>query len=319
MTAKRQDNLMKLWQLEALDKRLLRSHPMKPKVQQDLIKEKTGIKGEKEVDYPLRFLDKQKYFILHNVRLKDEQGFFQIDKLILTEKYILILEVKNWFGTVIFGENSQVTRIDYNNKEEGFKNPISQAKLQQHRLKKWLHPHVGLNFPIEFLVVISFPSTIIKSSTSEQLIPQEVIHNNDLYFKIEKLTSSYSNTHLSKDKLIKLANRLTQAHQTPEHHILDSYHLTKNDLIKGVFCPFCEAVPMLREKRKWTCQHEHKHRSIDAHITALNDYKLLVDNKITNRDAREFLQVESPFVVRRFFLKAKFDYSGSTSSRFYYL
>ena len=96
MIVKERGFSLELMRMEALDRRLYSNHKMKAKVQLDLKRWRSGIRGEKEIEYPLRFLDEQRYLILHDLRLSDENGYFQIDTLILSESYILILEVKNW-------------------------------------------------------------------------------------------------------------------------------------------------------------------------------------------------------------------------------
>ncbi|UJL45998.1 NERD domain-containing protein [Virgibacillus sp. NKC19-16] len=318
MIVKKYEKSLELWQLEALDRRLIPMHPEKGSVQKSLKNKRTGVKGEKEIAYPLRFLDEQKYFILHNLRIADEQGYFQIDTLILSTTYILILEVKNWYGTVIFGENGQVTRIGDENNEEGFDNPIPQAKLQRHRLQRWLRLQYDIEIPINFFVVISFPSTIIKSTTSQNLIPKEVIHKNDLYFKIEALSKKSAVTYMEKEPLMNLAKRLVAAHKPKDKSILDRFRITKNELMKGVFCPKCGAVPMVRDKRKWLCC-TCKYGSIKAHMPTLIDYKLLIGDRISNGDAREFLQVESPYVVKGLLKKEDFIRIGEKSTRLYEL
>src|SRR5690625_1331963 len=166
---------------------------------------KSGVRGEKEIEYSLRFLNDREYLILHDLRLRDQNGFFQIDTLILCEKYLLILEVKNWSGTIVFWENGQVTRMDAEQKEEGFPNPIPQAKLQQRRLQNWLNNHGLINIPIDYFVVISFPSTIIKSSSPEHSIPKKVVHNHQLFFRIEALDKIYLSKVSEMGQLIKLA------------------------------------------------------------------------------------------------------------------
>lgn len=182
MIIKKRGKSLLIEQLTALDSRLPVHHNIKETVQADLRMRKSGVRGEKEIEYSLRFLNDREYLILHDLRLRDQNGFFQIDTLILCERYILILEVKNWSGTILFGENGQVTRVDAEQKEEGFPNPISQAKLQQRRLQNWLNNHSLINIPIDYFIVISFPSTIIKSSSPEHSIPEKIVHNHQLFF-----------------------------------------------------------------------------------------------------------------------------------------
>lgn len=318
MIVKKRGTPMELYRLEALDRRLHPQHRMKEKVLADLIKKRAGIRGEREVDYPLKFLSEQDHLILHNLRLPDQNGFFQIDTLILSEMYILILEVKNWYGTIIFGENGQVTRVGDDGIEEGFPNPIPQAKLQQHRLQNWLHSYGISNFPVDFYVVISFPSTIIKSESSKFPIPVRVIHNSQLFFEIQKMDRNYQVSIVKMNQLMELAQQLKKAHTSSLGNIMDKYGIATEELIRGVFCPNCSAVPMIRDRRKWLC-NKCNYSLIDAHLFALNDYQLLIGKRITNRGARDFLEIASPDVAKKLLQREGFSAIGKTSSRYYQL
>ncbi|HLQ95936.1 MAG TPA: nuclease-related domain-containing protein [Pseudogracilibacillus sp.] len=100
MIIKQRGNSLLIEQLTALNRRLPVHHNIKETVQADLRMRKSGVRGEKEIEYSLRFLNDREYLILNDLRLRDQNGFFQIDTLILCERYILILEVKNWSGTI---------------------------------------------------------------------------------------------------------------------------------------------------------------------------------------------------------------------------
>lgn len=108
---------------------------------------------------------------MHHVRLENMNGFFQMDTLILSESFYMIIEVKNWQGTIIFSESGQVVRRTKERGEEGFQNPISQVKMQVYRLNRWLETNQLPQLPIQYLIVISSPSTIFKNTSAN--IPNE--------------------------------------------------------------------------------------------------------------------------------------------------
>src|SRR5690625_2908231 len=136
-TMKYREEPTDLYQLQALERRVHDGNLKKEIIVSDLRRKVTEINGLTAVDFPLKFID-DNTLILHNIRLSDENGFFQMDVLLLVQKCIVILEIKNWYGTILFSEHGQVIRLNKQNKEEGFPNPILQAKLQQYRLRKWL-------------------------------------------------------------------------------------------------------------------------------------------------------------------------------------
>ncbi|MUK89635.1 NERD domain-containing protein [Ornithinibacillus sp. L9] len=317
MAMKERDIPWALFKLEALEKRLIPSHDAKELLEIDFRKKRRQIRGEKRVEFPLSFLDEDKFEVLHNVRVEDEQGFFQIDTLVLSRKFGLILEIKNWYGMIIFGENGQVTRIGDDKKEEGFPNPIPQAKLQQYRLQKWLRKQGYPTLPIAYLIVISFPSTVIRPHPPAT-IPQEVIHNSQLTFSIRELENTYTNQYLSKKQLIKLLRTIMDAH-TPEPILtLRKYNVHLNELVRGVFCPSCKRTIMQWRRQKWFCSGCY-HISTDAHLSALNEYKLLINDYITNKEAIEFLRIDSPNVVKNILQKLQLQSTGNTKSRKYEL
>lgn len=307
---------LELEQLSCLLKRLPEHHLLAEEIKKDRRIIRSSLKGEREVAYSLKFLNEDDFLILHNLRIGDENGYFQIDFLLLHKNFMLILEVKNWYGTVFFGENNQVTRVGDDGIEEGFPNPIPQVKLQRFRLKKWLHAYGLSNIPVDYYVVISFPSTIIKAVDANHPTPEKVIHNSDLFFRIQSLEEMYQVPFATMNQLKQLAASLIRAHTPPVKNILNKYHIAKNELIKGVVCPQCSAIPMIRRKQSWYCQ-KCKCFSANAHFQALNDYKLLIDNYISNQEAREFLMIDSPYVAKRILQAGKYDYTGTTKNRVY--
>ncbi|MGY0691207.1 nuclease-related domain-containing protein [Virgibacillus sp. FSP13] len=304
-------------QLKALDIRTATHHPEKQVIQNHVKKELAGAKGQSALTFPLRFLHDEDYYILRNPRIDDDNEHFEIDNLILSRNYILLMEVKNWYGTLYFDGEKQVVRIGDDGKEEGLPNPIPQVKLQRHRLQKWLRQFDLPQIPFLYFVVISFPSTIIKPMYTDQSVPDEVFHSNLLPLKIEKLNQQYSKKVMSGNMLKSVATHLCNAHKVKKVHVLDKFHVSENEIIKGVVCQKCFANPMNWIYGSWHCP-ACNHTSKTAHIPALNDYALLINNEITNREARAFLRIDSPDVTKRL-LSRNYLPIGKTSYRRYKL
>lgn len=120
--------------LEALIRRLPPYHPKLPFISEELNKKMAGYKGESSLDFYLGFLDPKQYFIFHDLRLKDDSRFFQIDTLIVTKSYLLIIEVKNIAGTIHFDPLfNQLIRIK-EGKEMAFPDPLLQVKRHELQL-----------------------------------------------------------------------------------------------------------------------------------------------------------------------------------------
>ena len=88
--------------LRALAYRLPPNHPKVPLIMNDLKKREAGYKGECSIDFPLSFLEPKSYFIFHDLRLQDQSRFFQLDTLLISKKFALIIEVKNMAGSLYF-------------------------------------------------------------------------------------------------------------------------------------------------------------------------------------------------------------------------
>ena len=128
----------------------------------------------------------------------------------------------------------------------------------------------------------------------------------------------YQEPIVAMNQLMALAQTLKDAHTPPDGNILDKYGIVAEELINGVFCPNCHAVPMIRDRRKWLCK-KCNYSAIDAHFPALNEYQLLIGDRITNRVARSFLRITSPEVAKKILQKGGFLAIGKTSSRSYQL
>jgi len=246
MIIKKRDHPFYLMQLQSLERRLSINHPKIEEVRNNRINEMTGLKGEKQIDFPLSFLCPKEYQVLHQVRLRDAQGFFQLDCLILHKNFVLILEVKNWFGTLMFGPKGQVIRMTQEEVEDGFPNPIQQVKLQKFRLKNWLQEHGFPEIPLHCYIVIADNRTIIKEMTPQIKIPNNIIYSNQLFFEIDHIKSKFSSEHYSQNQLNKLAIILKNSHKPNRIDISKKYEVSRADIIPGVACPSCNKYSMIK-------------------------------------------------------------------------
>ncbi|KFN02179.1 NERD domain-containing protein [Bacillus clarus] len=301
-----------LRQLEALFRRLPAHHPKRKMVAENLAKHKAGYKGEQAIDYPLSFLPEEKYDILHDIRLFDQNHYFQIDTIILSPCFLLFLEIKNIAGTLLFDSKfNQLIRIAEGN-SEGFPDPLLQIKRQENQLRKWLSLYGFSSFPIESLVVISTPRTIIK--TSDDNPSNKIIHSANLPNKINEFESKYKEDSIG--NVNELICRIIDGHSPQQHNILYQYKIKKEDLLKGVQCEKCLIMSMFKGKRGWYCSNCNSMSKI-AHMDALRDYVLLLGGTITNSDLREFLNLQSSSMVKRILHKLDLPYTGKNKDRKY--
>ena len=304
--------------LEALLRRLPAEHAQRARIEEDLSKYKAGYQGEKSLDYHLSFFQKQ-IIILHDIRLSDdEKHFFQIDTMIISPKFIIILEVKNIIGTLYFDQNfNQLIRI-IDGKEESFSNPIIQVERQKRQLEKWLKRHSFDKYNIIPYVVLSNPKAIIKASSNQREIAKRVIHSDLLYKNIENLESKFYPDVYTTKEIRKLAKLLIKQNQLFDQNILEYYKIKIDVLLTGVYCTNCQAYSMIRDKGNWHCIKCFKN-SKDAHFLALMDYFLLIGNTIKNHQIRNFLHISSIYNASRLLSKLNLPSTGSKKDKVYYL
>lgn len=309
---------IKIHKLEALLRRLSEKHPNRSRIEKEYMKRMTGYKGELSLEYYLSFLDKN-YYIFHDLRLKGRKYFFQMDVLILTSKYILIIESKNISGTLIFDkEYNQLIRVS-NGVEEGFQDPILQVKHQEYQLKQWLIDQFKLELPLESVVVITKPNAIIKKEGGEQNSKLKVIKASNLIFEIEKLSNQNNdNKKISNKQLSQLSNALILHDKPNNPNILKEFNIQTKEILTGVYCDFCKKLSMIRAKGKWCCPYCQK-TSKHAHLQALKDYYYLIGPSITNQNFRTFTNLKSRTTSYKLLSSLNYKFSGKTSSTTYHI
>ncbi|WP_368503110.1 nuclease-related domain-containing protein [Alkalihalophilus sp. As8PL] len=301
--------------LEALLRRIPSHHPKRPQIEADLAKRRAGYKGESALDYHLSFLPQKEYVIFHDLRLQSGEYFFQIDTLILTSNYILLIEVKHLFGTLTFEPEFQQLVRSTVDAEDVFPDPIIQVKRQASQLQKLLKDHKFPEAPIETLVVITNVLSRITTSQTTDYLRRYIIRDTVLVNRIQRFTFQHS-TPIYPPKLIKKAIRiLNKSHTEARFDPLSAYDLHQNELIEGTHCPRCNKIPMRRLHGKWLCTFCY-HQSKIAHIESLIDYAHLIGKTITNKKVCDYLKVERD-VARRMLKSLEVMEVGNTKGREY--
>ncbi|MFE8699485.1 NERD domain-containing protein [Cytobacillus sp. FJAT-54145] len=317
MIVKKLELPIRIRKLEALLRRLSSTHHKRELIEADLAKIYAGYKGENSIQYFLDLLPKQEFFIFHDLRIPNENHFFQIDILILSNSFILILEVKNIYGTLYFDQNFNQLIRTANNKEEGFPDPIIQAKRHQLQLENWLKYRAKTNLPIESFVVISNPASILKTDNNNKNIGKKVIHAHVLLDKVEELIRRYANQTLDSKSKQRITKLLLKDHKLETFSVLEKYQICKEEVITGVICPKCNNHKMTRSHGTWYCENCQTKDKL-AHIQAIYDYFLLLSSSITNQQARDFLLLASEDTVARLLQQMKLPQTGAKKGRVYY-
>jgi len=303
-----------------LKRRLDESHIERTKIVEKLSINYAGFRGEQSIEYYLSLIDNKTNRILHDIRLQGINNcYFQIDYLIVSQKYCIIMEVKHIKGTLYFDRKfNQLLRIDDSSKETGFPDPILQVNRQKSQLQYFLRKHNLSNVPVIPLVIISYPSTIIKATTDHKDVSQVVKHSGVLPSKLESLERKYRRETLTKTEFNKLL-RIIRKHSTVHlPNVLNTYNVSKSDILTGVYCPFCQKIPMKKIRSYWSCTKCNS-VSKNAYLLSLIDFALLINPVITNKDCREFLHINSVATTSRLLQSLNVETKGTYKDRKYIL
>ena len=309
---------IKMLKLEALIRRLPLNHPKQNYLTSDYRKILTGHKGELAIGAELHDLPKKTH-IFHDLRLHHEgTRFFQMDLLLLSTNLMVIIEVKNFAGSLYFDRAYPQLIRTKDGEEQAYLDPLIQVNVQKERLMNWMKHYKFPEIPIETLIANANPNTIIKTTPGHHSIFKQITGKETLTSKIQTLENKYPSTILTQRQLNKLSNVLLQKHTPLNQNILELYQISETELLKGVQCPECLALPMKREWGKWICLSCSYH-SKDAHIQTLHDFALLIRPTVTNKDVRSFLQIESGTIANRILSGMNLEYDGSNKGREYVL
>lgn len=304
--------------LQALLRRLPLNHPKLPMISEELGKRMAGFKGETALDYTLSFLDPQKHYIFHDLRIPCKGSFFQIDCLLISTKSILNIEVKYLAGTAYFDPIFNQLIQTKEGIESALPDPTIQIKRQESQLKAWLKKNGFPSNPNYSCVVMSNDRTIIKTSPDNKSLNKIVIHRHSLLDKINDIENSVGKEKASTKDIKKLIRTLKRQHEEPNPSILKRFNIGEKELLKGVICEGCNHRPLVRNHGTWFCL-KCESRNNDAHFQALKDYELLIGSKINNTEIRKYLVLDSPHVAKRLLQSLHFPTTGTKKGTQYIL
>lgn len=309
----------RLMKMEALRRRLLETHPIFPKIDGEYRRRLAGYRGEKSLLYYFSFLDDKKYRVLHNLRLPDSRSdhFFEIDTLIISSRLLIPIDAKNHRGELYFDELFDQLIQSYEDMKKSYDSPLAQINRHQFQLRQLLQTYKFPQIPITPLLVITNSSAIVSASQNHRQA-HKITKSPNLLNKFNQLEKQYKQEVLDSKQLQKLTRLLLKLHTPYDKNILEELGINEGELLKGVQCSKCGVLPMKRNQKKWVCI-SCGFSSKSAHHSAINDYKLLIGNTITNQKLRDFLQLTSRSAATRILQSYCLSYTGEKKGRVYFV
>ncbi len=279
--------------LQALYRRLPDCHPLRETIDKKIGMKTAGIRGESKlvkVFENYTFLDE--IYILHDLSFYST-GRAQIDCLVITPNFALILEVKNIASEMSFlMETGQISRVLDNGQIDHFESPMVQIDRNSDLLFD-LFRLKDIHMPILGAVVLS--NSTQKVNVQPNQYPVLFLGEIPSFIKRQIKNQTVIEPNQAKE----IAEMLVNEHQPfNPFPICDRWHVDTSCLKKGVFCTKCSEGMMKRHFGRWVCE-VCLYRDSFAHIQAIKEWFMLVGGEISNKKFREFLGVPSRQLVTR--------------------
>ncbi|MED1862463.1 nuclease-related domain-containing protein [Fictibacillus nanhaiensis] len=305
--------------LENLLKRCPSSHSKRSQIIESLRKYRSGYNGEQSLAYYYRYLPKEEVSFYPGLRILHDGYYFQMDLLVVTPHFLLIIEIKNHAGHLYFDDKVNQMIRTFDGHRVAFEDPVLQVNRQRYHLIQLMQQHKFPAIPIETLVVVANSSTIVEFSPTYKEAMQKVIKSPQLQFKFMEFQQRHKNNILENRTIKKLVKQLFKLHDIYNPDVCELFQIDKTELITGVLCSSCILpATMYYKGANWRCTN-CSHTSKTAYIEALIDYAFLISPTITNRECKKFLHMPSTSVTTHLLKSLHLPYIGSTKSRSYSL
>lgn len=189
-----------------------------------------GHNGEKSVMFELQN-SMLPLLVLHDIYLEFENYKAQFDFIIITHKFILVLEVKKLFGNIRITDKGEFQRIITKNNrvvnKEGMYSPINQVERHINILEKFLSSKgVITKCPVRGAVTFANPKTIIDiSPNAPSTIHTNVIRHDQVTPFIKEELDKKSPVNMLDQSLHDIAKILLQNNReqqfNPKNYILE--------------------------------------------------------------------------------------------------
>ncbi len=241
-----------------------------------------------------------------------------MDIFFLSPAYFLITEVKYISGILEFDPDCDQLIWTQNNIEKALPDPVNQVNHQKFQFEAWLKSNKCQVPPIETLVVVANSSSIIKFKSGDRHYRNKVIRGASLLKKMTSFEKLYNENVMTAKEIRRLSNLLIKRHTPADQNVLEKFNINPANVLTGVCCPRCSFIPMKRIYSTWKCPN-CSNISKDAHLLALQDYALLFQTSITNKQLRTFLHLSSAKVANQILTTLNLQTTGVNKGRVYHL
>lgn len=255
-------------QLEQL-KRLYKNAPenVKPQIERDIKMLSYGITGEDTIAFELN----NSYLpivVLHDLNIEYDGLTAQIDYMIITKKFLFIVECKNLIGNIEVNSNGDFIReLEFNGrrKKEGIYSPITQNARHLEMIRK-VRATSKNNFltkaifekcfddTYKSVVVLANPKTVINMKYAKKEIKEKIIRSDQLISYIKKLLNESKDVPWSDKQMYELADFFLGFHKSNSVDYTKKYFLesiNEEDEASNMEQINMEEMPIYKELKQY--------------------------------------------------------------------
>ncbi|UYG93525.1 nuclease-related domain-containing protein [Cytobacillus firmus] len=300
MLLKRRFPSDELWSMRYLNTRM----ELTEKEKQHWANLEKGYEGEVKFDLLTEKLTEER-LVIHDLLLEVNNSYFQIDTLIISERTIHLIEIKNFQGDW----HLESDKLYAANTGREYKNPVYQLKRSAALFRQLLQILMQ-TIPVEASVIFINPEFTLYQAPMDQpiILPTQISRFlKDLNHTPSKLNEGHR----------KLAQQLLSLHQTKNPYtILPDYHF--DQLKKGMYCLDCHSL-LSPVHKNLVCEKCGGHEKMDQGILRnIKEFKLLFpERKLTSQSIYEWCNANISKRTYSRVLKKYFTARGSTSNTYY--
>lgn len=205
-------------------------------IDRDILLLKQGLDGEQNVYFELKnsFVP---MLCLHDIRLEFNDYVAQFDFILITNKFIMVLETKKLNGDIEITSDGDFIRIIRSNigkfiKKEGMYSPISQNERHINILREILTKEgVIKTFPIKSAVVIANPKTILNKTHCPKSIQNQLYKYDQIAALLKKeLSDPKNDRNLLEKYSYEIGDYLITNNKPAAYNYSAKYSLTDEDM-----------------------------------------------------------------------------------------
>jgi hypothetical protein len=206
-------------------------------IERDIMLQRQGISGESNVYYELKnsFMP---MLCLHDVRIEHDNYVAQLDFVVITNKFLAVLETKKLNGDITVNRDGDFIRTIRTRRgkefKEGIYSPITQNTRHLKIVKDLLSKKLDINLiPLKSLVVIANPKSIINKDKCPNDIKYSLYKCDQVIKRLEYFQGDKKNEYdLDEKRMYSIADLLLKMNTPIHFNNQDKYNLVDDDFCK---------------------------------------------------------------------------------------